>query len=214
MQFDWLLPDVPDKNDPEQLKERVHRLAAPLGMCVHKAFLLGERGLIMVARDGGSGKITGCVVLYFYPKKYGVDGMMLDMKACSAAGMSKWSKTQSAIMQDKRTAALDAGCQKLHKAHGSTPHIFVQIVAVDPEEQGKGVGKKLMQAVNKIADEMKLPLYLECDADKNEAIYAKFGFAKVGTEDLTASEKSGPAVYKSLVAMRREVLHATVSVPN
>ena len=213
MQFDWLLPDVPDRKDPEQLKERVHRLVAPLGMCMHKAFLLGERGLILVARDDSGGKITGCVVLYFYPKKYGVDGMMLDMKACSAAGMSKWSKTQSAIMQSKRMAALDAGCQKLHKAHGSTPHIFVQIVAVDPEEHGKGLGKNSMQAVNKIADDLKLPLYLECDG-KNEAFYTKCGFAKVGTEDLTATEKSGPAVYKNLVAMRREVAPATVSVPN
>ena len=214
MQFDWLLPDVPDRKDAEQLKERVHRLVAPLGVCIHKAFLLGGRGLILVAKDGTCGKITGCVTLYFYPKKYGVDGMMVDMKACSASGMGQWSKTQSAIMSSKRMAALDAGTQKLHKAHASTPHIFVQIVAVDPEEQGKGLGKKMMQAVIAIADEMKLPLYLECDGGKNEAFYTKCGFANVGTEDLTASEKSGPAVFKGLIAMRREVAHATECVPN
>lgn len=214
MQFDWLLPDVPDRKDAEQLKERVHRLVAPLGMCMHKAFLLGERGLILVARDGTGGKMTGCVTLYFYPKKYGVDGMMVDLKACSAAGMSKWSKTQKSTIEGKRMAALDAGCTKLHKAHASTPHIFVQVVAVDPEMQDKGEGKKMMQAVITIADEMKLPLYLECDAGKNEAFYKKFGFATVGSEDLTASEQSGPAVFKSLLAMRREAPKITQSVPN
>ena len=30
-----------------------------------QAFLLGERGLILVARDGARGKIKGCVTLYF-----------------------------------------------------------------------------------------------------------------------------------------------------
>lgn len=214
MQFDWLLQDVPDKKDAEQIKERMHRLVAPLGVCMHKAFLLGERGLILVARDGARGKIKGCVTLYFYTEKYKVDGLIMDMKTCFAAGMSQWSKTQSAIMQSKRMAALDAGTKKLHTKHASTPHIFAQIVAVDPDEQGKGLGKMMMQTVNAIADEMKLPLYLECDHGKNEAFYMKCGFVNVGTEDLTASEKSGPAVFKGLVAMRREVPQATVSVPN
>ena len=53
----------------------------------------------------------------------------------------------------------------------------------------KGVGKKLMQAAVKVADQEKLPVYLDCHGDRNVAIYTKYGFE--AKQELTTTTKKG-----------------------
>lgn len=212
-EFDWLLSDVPDRNDETQLKERVHRLDAGLGFSVHYAFNLKARGLVLVAKPGAwekseagdAGKAMGVVVLYFYPQKWSpsTDGMMAPMNAAMAAGASKWTKSQTGFVEGKRMKALDAALLSMHKKYATDAHIYVPLVAVAPECQGSGVGGKMMRAVNAIADALGLPLYLECDAgDKTpEGFYKKLGYESVGKEDITV--KGGETYPGGMHAMRR-----------
>eukprot|EP00931_Biecheleriopsis_adriatica_P077932 TRINITY_DN51401_c0_g1_i1.p1 TRINITY_DN51401_c0_g1~~TRINITY_DN51401_c0_g1_i1.p1 ORF type:complete len:286 (+),score=52.01 TRINITY_DN51401_c0_g1_i1:47-904(+) len=222
-EFEWLLSDVPDRTDAE----RVHRMSAMMAFLTHYSFVLGRRGLVLVAKNAkgvaawdetapsGAGpsnehaKVTGCVMLWFYPKGWSpsTDGMCVQIKAGSNCGGSKWTKSQNTFMNGKRMQCLDKVMQKMHKAHASTPHIYVQVLAVDPEVQGQGVGGKLLRAVNQIADKFNLPLYLECDGhSKNEAVYKKFGYAVAVREDLILKEKGKEdAVFPGgMCAMRRE----------
>merc|ERR1719171_781000 len=93
-------------------------------------------------------------------------------------------------MDSKKMKELDKVCQSLHKKHASQPHIFLQIVAVDPEVQGQGVAGKMMRAVSAIGDALKLPLYLECSGGGHEeAVYQKLGFTTSGKEDFIVKEK-------------------------
>merc|ERR1712187_642012 len=84
-------------------------------------------------------------------------------------------------MNSKRVKAFDKTLLTMHKAHATGPHIYLEVVAVDPACQRAGVGRKMMQAVHAIADAMGLPCYLETD---NEGVFKKFGYETAGTEDL------------------------------
>jgi len=221
-EFDWLLSDVPDRSDSSQQSERVHRMSATMAFCMHYSFVLGRRGLVLVARSGAWGsdsvvpsgaespKIIGVTTLCFYPNKWSpsVDGMCTPMKAAMSAGASKWSKTQNQFLNSKRMGALEKPLQKLHKKYASGPHIYIWVVAVDPEAQGQGVGSKMMRAVSAIADVLKLPCYLECDSGKNEDVYRRFGYATVGKEDVTVEKGARDGTQEmfpgGMCAMRRE----------
>ena len=199
-EFAWQFgPELSDAADPAQQKERAHSLSATMAYCIHYAFLLGDRGLVLIARE--STKIIGHCVVHFYSEGWKPAGGFAQMKAAGNAGASKWSKSQQDFTSSKKDAALAKVLASLHKAHASGPHIYVEVLAVDPDAQGKGVGGKMMRAVNAIADAAKLQLYLECDCGKNEAVYQKLGYAKVGTETL-AVEKDATSV--QMCAMRRE----------
>lgn len=221
-EFDWLLEDVADRSDPAQQSERLDRLSAALGFCIHYSFLLGRRGLVLVARSGASDsdgvvptggestKIVGVTTLCFYPKKWSpsIDGVCMPMKAGVSAGASKWSKTQNQFLSSKRMGALEKAMQKLHKKYANGPHIYVWVVAVDPERQGAGVGSKMMRAVSAIADALNLPCYLECDSGKNEDVYKRFGYVTVGKEDVTVEKGGRDGTQEmfpgGMCAMRRE----------
>ncbi|GIJ83828.1 hypothetical protein Asppvi_002658 [Aspergillus pseudoviridinutans] len=56
-------------------------------------------------------------------------------------------------------------------------YYFCNIVAVSPEAQGKGIGKKLFQAVTDLADEEGVKCYLESSKEvPNVEIYRRMGF--------------------------------------
>jgi ribosomal protein S18 acetylase RimI-like enzyme len=77
-----------------------------------------------------------------------------------------------------------------------TPHWYVQVLGVSNDAQGKGVGRKLMNAAIAIAGET--PLYLECH-DGNVSFYKKMGYqqkrrfelAPKGIEDVSTFYYNG-----------------------
>jgi ribosomal protein S18 acetylase RimI-like enzyme len=77
-----------------------------------------------------------------------------------------------------------------------TPHWYVQVLGVSTDAQGKGVGRKLMDAAIAIARET--PLYLECH-DGNVSFYKKMGYqqkrryelAPKGIEDVSTFYYNG-----------------------
>jgi len=59
----------------------------------------------------------------------------------------------------------------------------VHTIGVDPEWQGKGVGRALLRALLARADEYAAPVYLEVRTDNDAAIglYEAHGFVRIGT---------------------------------
>ena len=54
--------------------------------------------------------------------------------------------------------------------------VYLNMIGVAREHQGKGHGGKLLRALLSGADELGLPLYLETETEKNVSIYERFEF--------------------------------------
>ena len=210
-EFEWLLHNFPDRTDSNG--ERKEQLSAVMAYSIHYAFILGSRGLVLIQRRDENdplSEIVGCVIMYLYPRGWGGDGMCASLKAGTNAGAFNWSKLQNAFMESPRMKALEQCIESLHKTYASTAHIHVQIVAINPEFQGKSYGSKLLKAVSTIADEMRLACYLECDSGKNEAIYQKNGYITAGRLPLSVSscestQDESLLFSGQMCAMRREI---------
>ena len=59
------------------------------------------------------------------------------------------------------------------------PYIFLFIMAVSKEEQGKGFGGKFLRAIIEKSEIEKKPIYLETQNEKNVSLYEHFGFQVV-----------------------------------
>lgn len=84
----------------------------------------------------------------------------------------KMGDAQSGI--EKRIDAADV-LQDMH-AKFNKPHVYVKMMAVDPDGQGQGFCGKLMRKVNDYADHLNLPCWLETNGERNVAIYKRFGY--------------------------------------
>lgn len=62
-------------------------------------------------------------------------------------------------------------------------HWHIELVGVDPELQGQGIGGKLMEAALGPADEAGEEAYLETDTPENVAFYRRRGFEVTGQEE-------------------------------
>ncbi|MFX1493595.1 MAG: GNAT family N-acetyltransferase [Promethearchaeota archaeon] len=65
------------------------------------------------------------------------------------------------------------------------PYIYLFIVGVSQEFQGKGYGGKLLRAVVEKADKESKPMYLETQIEKNVSLYEKYGFYVYKKKDLS-----------------------------
>ncbi len=63
-----------------------------------------------------------------------------------------------------------------HKRLAPFDHWYLQLLAVDPKEQGKGYGSLLLNAKFKEIDKQGLPIYLETNNEKNVSFYQNHGF--------------------------------------
>jgi ribosomal protein S18 acetylase RimI-like enzyme len=60
--------------------------------------------------------------------------------------------------------------------NNQNPFIYIQMVGVSKDHQGKGFGKKLLNSVIQKSQELKVPIYLETETESNVRFYEKFGF--------------------------------------
>jgi len=75
--------------------------------------------------------------------------------------------------------------------------VYLQIIGVASENQGKGHGGKLLKELLAMADEAKLPIYLETETESNVRLYERFGFK-------TLEEMSLPVINQPMWTMLRE----------
>lgn len=63
-----------------------------------------------------------------------------------------------------------------HKHMEGRTYLYLYIIGVSSSMQGRGYGRKLMEAAIERADKEKLPLYLETESEENVKMYEHFGF--------------------------------------
>ena len=68
------------------------------------------------------------------------------------------------------------GSTRSSRARAAEPHLLLQLLAVVPEAQGRGIGSALMRPVFERADRDGVPAYLEATSERNRALYERHGF--------------------------------------
>ena len=104
------------------------------------------------------------------------------MRVPGKAHMSLWSMIRAGMLPTP--IKLGAGTFKrfyfeivamLDKKHAEImadiPHWYGWMIGVNPNKQHRGIGLQLMSHCFSIADEMKLPIYLETSVEKNVSLY-------------------------------------------
>ena len=76
----------------------------------------------------------------------------------------------------KRMRAIDQLTDERRKVMGLREHLYLAILATDPEIQSGGVGTALMKGVEKVAEHLGIPTYLETDTERLRNYYTKNGF--------------------------------------
>jgi GNAT superfamily N-acetyltransferase len=66
--------------------------------------------------------------------------------------------------------------QQVHKRVIKEPHWYLILLGVDPDFQGRGIGRGLLQPVLARADAAGAPCYLETQTESNVRFYEKLGF--------------------------------------
>lgn len=66
-------------------------------------------------------------------------------------------------------------------------HIYFFFVAVDPKFQGNGIGKILINKILDYSKEVKAPIFLDTEEEKNVEWYLRLGFKKLIDENTTQS---------------------------
>jgi ribosomal protein S18 acetylase RimI-like enzyme len=65
----------------------------------------------------------------------------------------------------------------LDKVHPGEAHYYLQVLGVDPDHQGKGLGSALLRPVLERCDQEGCGAYLENSKEENTAFYTRHGFA-------------------------------------
>jgi len=79
-------------------------------------------------------------------------------------------------LQVIRFAAMMALFDRLHHQDAPKRHWYLNVLGVDPERQGQGVGGRLIAPVLEAADGERLPCYVETGKEINVTFYQKHGF--------------------------------------
>ena len=77
---------------------------------------------------------------------------------------------------------------KLHRRLVPYPHWYLEIIGVAPAHQGQGFSSRLLRPVLERIDRERMPCYLETNAEKNVAIYRRFGFEVVSEDKMPGTE--------------------------
>lgn len=77
-----------------------------------------------------------------------------------------------------RFLAFDAALDARHPA--GIPHHHLAILAVRPDQQGRGTGTALLESYHQILDQAGTPGYLEASSDRNRQLYLRHGYADLG----------------------------------
>lgn len=65
-------------------------------------------------------------------------------------------------------------------ARPDEPHWYLQIVGVEPERRGEGLGARVMSTMLERCDRLGLPTYLESSNPRNHSFYRRLGYVDQG----------------------------------
>jgi len=152
-------------------------------LSIHMAFRYG----IVVGVKDSDGNVMAMAIMY--PRGHSADWSLCplmgilccDMNCTKPPGMDK----ELFPGASERMGVLDKVIDKKIWKDA----VYLNILAVDPKHQGKGLGKALLRFVSEVATREKTFAYLEADGPKNPSIYKKFGY--VNDKVVTAVDPTG-----------------------
>jgi predicted N-acetyltransferase YhbS len=105
----------------------------------------------------------------------------VDSPACQFSGMEKLRMTPAMISKFGLRSALRVGSwlSAWEQRDPAEPHSHLGPIGVDPEAQGRGIGRRLMEHYCEHLDQTHKLGYLETDRLGNVAFYRRFGFETV-----------------------------------
>lgn len=113
------------------------------------------------------------LIVYPDKKKATIKSTLLDIKLIlQAVGLGNISKT---LKREKLISSIQPKIQMS----------YLWFIGVDPVEQSRGIGSKLLQEVIDYSNSDNRPIYLETSTVKNLPWYKKFGFEVYNEQDLT-----------------------------
>lgn len=120
-----------------------------------------ENGEVYLSESGKS-----CVLIKYSDRKRKPFNLWIwDLKlAFQGIGISRISKVV------KRESSIEAVQPK-------EPFLYVWFIGVQPENQGKGEGSKLLKSILNLAQDKKLPICLETSTPRNFKWYENLGFS-------------------------------------
>jgi GNAT superfamily N-acetyltransferase len=83
------------------------------------------------------------------------------------------------LLYAMREFSINRIADKIKRKHAPKHHIYLALLAVHPDSQGKGFASILLKALLRDVDGKHLPCYLETQNLKNTAMYGHFGFKVV-----------------------------------
>jgi len=84
-----------------------------------------------------------------------------------------------------REFRLNRQVEHYKKRYAPRHHIYLALLAVRPQSQGQGHGRRLLKKLVEELERVKLPCYLETQNLKNVAMYERFGFKLAGEAVVT-----------------------------
>lgn len=201
--FDWTMgPQLAGKwDDPRRLKLVSWIMEAYCMMIIDRrgGFALGARkvdgtlGAVVFVTNEATGMSSEIASLF--------RDVIPTFKAVGFKPLNEMGEAKQGIRA--RLLSLEV-VEKLRRKLQSGPHVYVNIMAVDPDAQGMGFCGLLMRFVNTLADKLKMRLYLETSGPKNESIYKRFGYETIDKFEISCPkdpDQSAPHVDE--YAMRR-----------
>jgi GNAT superfamily N-acetyltransferase len=71
------------------------------------------------------------------------------------------------------------GLDRISRKHPRGEHFYLALLGVVPEQQGRGLGSRLMRPVLDRCDREGIPAYLEASTPRSRELYARHGFEMV-----------------------------------
>ena len=100
-----------------------------------------------------------------------------DMTALRVIRSGAFSLSMKIKSEAKIMKILSNTVEEAKKSLNLGPYIYLLIMGVSQEFQGKGFGGKLLRAVIEKAETERKPIYLETQKEENVSLYEKYGFS-------------------------------------
>ena len=112
----------------------------------------------------------------------GPDAWDVSEEKAAASGLDRLPSILGEEAAARFSGVLNAA-EPLHRTAVPPKHWYVMVIGVCPTEQGKGIGRKLLQPMIDRAESEGLPVYLETAQPGNIAFYEQLGFRVIGEID-------------------------------
>ncbi len=149
-------------------QERISRLELVFGLTLNA---IGSKGMLLGVKK--EDRLSGVALLHppnTYPlpllRQFYV--LLKGVMRKGFYGLGRWIEWKRSI-------------QARHPKEG---HYYLELIGVEPSLQRKGLGSSLMTEIVNLADQQKLPCYLETSNPMNLPFYDRFGFRIFGEEKI------------------------------